>query len=91
MTANTENKHSKGPWSFQRCQSDLALYQLLDSTQRVIGFPRHGTGGIEDREEFEANARLIAASPSMYGYISRMADQGDSEAKSIMEAIHGNA
>jgi hypothetical protein len=35
-----------------------------------------------------ANARLIAASPTMAAYIQRKSDEGDEEAARIMEAIH---
>lgn len=38
----------------------------------------------------EANARLIAASPTMYEYIVRRAEIGDSEAKSILETINAS-
>lgn len=38
--------------------------------------------------EGAANARLIAASPTMANYIQRKADEGDEEAQRIMEAIH---
>lgn len=37
--------------------------------------------------EEEANARLIAASPTMYDFISRRAAEGDAEARKIMEAV----
>jgi hypothetical protein len=38
--------------------------------------------------ETRANARLIAAAPTMAGYIQRKADEGDAEAAAIMESIH---
>jgi hypothetical protein len=38
-----------------------------------------------------ADARLIAAAPTMAAYIEKRAAEGDVEAKSIMEAIHGDA
>jgi hypothetical protein len=39
--------------------------------------------------EGHANARLIAAAPTMAGYIARKAAEGDAEAAGIMEAVHG--
>lgn len=39
----------------------------------------------------EANARLIAAAPTMADYIRKRAAEGDAEAISIMEAVDGNA
>jgi hypothetical protein len=35
-----------------------------------------------------ANARLIAASPTMFDYVKRRADEGDAEAISIVENIN---
>lgn len=41
-----------------------------------------GSGGVE------ANARLIAAAPTMHEYIARRAEAGDNEAKKILESIN---
>jgi hypothetical protein len=41
--------------------------------------------------ELGANARLIAASPTMAEYIQRKADEGDEEAARIMETIHARS
>ena len=38
--------------------------------------------------ETRANARLIAASPTMYDYLVERAQSGDARAASIMEAIN---
>ena len=35
-----------------------------------------------------SNARLIAASPTMYEYLRKRAEDGDVEAKAIMESIN---
>lgn len=35
-----------------------------------------------------ANARLIAAAPTMHEYIAKRADAGDNEAKQILESIN---
>lgn len=35
----------------------------------------------------EANARLIAAAPTMYSYIAKKAAEGDSDAKDIIDSI----
>lgn len=40
-------------------------------------------------EQAEANARLIAAAPTMAAFIQKYADAGDAEAIAIMEAVHG--
>lgn len=42
-------------------------------------------------EEQAANARLIAAAPTMYAYIEQRAAEGDEEALTILGGIHANA
>lgn len=37
----------------------------------------------------EADARLIAASPSMYAYVATRASSGDTEAQRILAEVHG--
>ena len=39
-------------------------------------------------QQQEANARLIAAAPTMHEYIAKRADAGDNEAKQILESIN---
>lgn len=41
------------------------------------------------KEVAEANARLIAAAPTMYDFVKRYADGGDLSAKQIINDIHG--
>ncbi len=45
---------------------------------------------MEHAEEAKANARLIAASPTMHQYIAQRAAAGDGEALDIMEAINAS-
>ena len=51
--------------------------------------------GIDDRLpraiELAANARLIAAAPTMYEYIASSASNGCASALKILEAIHAGA
>ena len=49
---------------------------------------RLGMKGRRDTSEVEANARLIAAAPTMYEYIASSASNGCAEARKIMEAIN---
>ena len=39
----------------------------------------------------EANARVIAAAPTMFDYIAARASSGDTEAAMIIETIHVNS
>lgn len=57
--------HSSSTWRIKECASDPSLYQLLDASGVVIGFPRRGTGSRAERETLAANARLIAAAPEL--------------------------
>lgn len=49
---------------------------------------RHGLAGRRSGDEVAANARLIAASPTMYDYLVECAQSGDARAASIVEAIN---
>ena len=42
-------------------------------------------------EEDRANARLIAAAPTMFAFIGKRAAAGDADAQAIKEAIDGHA
>lgn len=42
-------------------------------------------GNILERDELIANARLIAASPSLYEYVAMCAASGDNKAKQLLE------
>lgn len=47
--------------------------------------------GCDADNEVIANARLIAAAPTMRDYIARKAGEGDAEARQILEAIDGHS
>ena len=86
-------KHTPGPWlvsldGFARkgwaacptvyaCDSDLR-YIAFCNDDMTVGEPTDN----------EANARLIAAAPTMHEYIAKRADAGDNEAKQILESIN---
>lgn len=86
-------KHTSGPWTVGNLEcSGLGKYaqivsngQFADIVARVC---------VEHKANFDlnkcgqANARLIAAAPTMAEYIKRRADAGDVEATTILEAIH---
>ncbi len=57
---------------------------LVDSTLDNMGDEFNLT------HEDHANARLIAAAPTMYNFVASRAGSGDNEAIAIMEAIDGN-
>ena len=68
--------HTPGPW---------LLWDYPDPQQAIMGgggFVAQTVGGND-----EANARLIAAAPTMYSYIEQRASNGDIEAAEIMQSV----
>lgn len=88
--------HTPGPWKFKRTHglSSDTWYVITDAdgfgpVVEVGGKDKSGQIAeakylITDPEKIEANARLIAASPTMYSYILKKAEEGDAEARSII-------
>lgn len=61
-----------------------------DSDYYLVG-PHDGDGIVYQpvvKLHSEANARLIAAAPTMYEYVASSASNGCAEARKIMEAIN---
>uniref|UniRef100_UPI001304B532 hypothetical protein n=1 Tax=Novosphingobium sp. HII-3 TaxID=2075565 RepID=UPI001304B532 len=74
----------------QRC-----IGLALEEDGSVFGYrlhPNDDDGSYFNLSGFcsEADARLIAASPTMYDYIAKRAQGGDQEASDIMEAINAS-
>lgn len=78
--------HTPGPWSLRR-----TIYFLTV----VAKGGKRGWRSICQLAYCEgrdlANARLIAAAPTMWAYLERRASSGDIEARQILEAIDVNA
>lgn len=80
----SETKHTPGPWSYSR------------QSPRVISLKRQHweVGSLENMKGVaiafrgEANARLIAAAPTMYDYIQIRAVSGDKDAAKILGEIN---
>jgi hypothetical protein len=70
--------HTPGPWTVGGGTGRLNQIAI----DPAIGCA-YGAG-----EEVVANARLIAAAPTMYDYIASSASNGCAEASKIMEAIN---
>lgn len=73
------SEHTAGPW--------VSLYpeafqvDAPGARTRIASLPH----SVSDQQE--ANARLIAAAPTMREYIERKAEDGDAEARAILETI----
>ena len=76
--------HTQGQWSIRDDDED-GVVSIVGNSQIVIALVRTAT--VEPGDD---NARLIATSPTMYEYIVRRAEIGDSEAKSILETINAS-
>lgn len=72
--------HTPGPWRAEKPE-------WMDHP-----IVMRGDGGVVakmiDRPTAEADAHLIAASPTMYDYLVERAQSGDARAASIVEAIN---
>jgi hypothetical protein len=97
MTAHNETKagHTPGPWSVKRGEGrysdQLYVESNIHSTPTVISGKDQIVQLTSFRDdhgrEVEANARLIAASPSLFDYVARKASEGDPEAVKLVEAV----
>lgn len=88
-------KHTPGNWFVGETHKDdegyteIAVMASVDGRMVapavvVLQFPN--VPGMQ-----EANARLIAAAPTMYDFIEQRAAQGDQEAIQILGGIHANS
>ena len=80
--------HTPGPWKFGKelgaRNGEWLVSFDAGSKGRGIAIAETRTGPGSE----EANARLIAASPTMYDYLVERAQSGDARAASIVEAIN---
>ena len=81
-------EHTPGPWKFYwrledgKANCGVFVEQHPGQALSICRAPQY-----ERREQWEANARLIASSPKMYEYIARKAKEGDSDATRIIATI----
>lgn len=76
------SKHTPGPW---RIGAPPPNGELTIGTEQGL-MVAVATTGLD--MPTEANARLIAASPSLYEFTLERAINGDTEAKSMLESLH---
>lgn len=76
--------HAPGPWLSEGWSHKRDCSVISARGQAIAGaFYMGGT------EQANANARLIAAAPTMYEYIESSASAGCATAKQILEQING--
>ena len=82
--------HTPGPWLTQWGAAQGGDGHHIIDTKDMGELSRIAVVLFHDDAEGEtrANARLIAASPTMYDYLVERAQSGDARAASIVEAIN---
>ena len=87
------NKHTPGPWTLTA--DPLHFHSLTtviggkESSQKN-GPPQQmivQVGGFAERQEAEANARLIAAAPEIHALLAMMAESGGNDAAKLLQEI----
>ena len=87
--------HTPGPWKLdgssitaQWEDGETVQVALLSTTRWAGTNPKEREASNRMKRENEANARLIAACPTMYNYVSRQANEGDKWAQKIIGKIN---
>ena len=80
--AETKSGHTPGPWSYEKSHPNAGSYATIRGAD---GEALCHIGLVMPADEHDA--RLIAASPTMYEYVRRKADEGDRYAAAIIAAI----
>lgn len=87
-------KGTPGPWIVVDMGGGSHPFYVRHEYRRRGGPNLHGSAGAVAKlpsskfHNAAANARLIAAAPTMHEYIAKRADAGDNEAKQILESIN---
>ncbi len=81
----SEGRFTSGPWKMRVPQpAEHPSYTVVDGNGKYVAqvaIRAHNSAGDD--------ARLIASSPTMYEYISKMAQEGDTDAAKIIANING--
>lgn len=76
-------QHTPGPWNVSEIESGCFIASETESGDVA----RVYMGSGKFTAEYKANARLIAAAPLMYEFISKLANGGNIEAKRIIATL----
>lgn len=76
----SEEKHTPGPWKHKEDNPTRIMGPDDETVAAVYG------GMVGDKFQL-ANARLIAAAPSIYEYIQNKAMDGDKDAQTFLESL----
>ena len=90
-------QHTPGPWTvaaFDGRAVGAPHSHIVGTDGRPVAYASAGRMNEADLNgagEASANARLIAAAPTLYDFVARISQSGDNEARQILEAINGHA
>jgi hypothetical protein len=90
MTTEKKVSHTPAPWSLlvEGDEDSCIVRTVMGTGNRPRNLSEVAlitTGSYSDEVE-DANAKLIAASPTMYAYIQKQAIEGDKEAQKIIKS-----
>ena len=77
-------QHTPGPWDVEPKGSRHFVDGPDGLTVAYLD-----RAGVRERAEIEANARLIAAAPTMFDYLTLLASRGNDEAHEIIKKVTG--
>ena len=82
--------HTPAPWQIEWNVAQCGAGHYITDSKDMAELSRIAAVLFHDDADGEtrANARLIAASPTMYDYLVERAQSGDARAASIVEAIN---
>ena len=82
--------HTPAPWLIEWNAAQGGEGHYITDSKDMVELSRIAAVLFHDDAvgETRANARLIAASPTMYSYLVELARSGDARATKIVEAIH---
>ena len=75
--------HTPGPWAYRPSNNG----HFIAGTGENSGYLAE-VRQCRSKQDIRADARLIAAAPTMYEYVASSASNGCAEARKIMEAIN---
>lgn len=83
-------EHTPAPWLIEWNAAQGGEGHYITDSKDMVELSRIAAVLFHDDADGEtrANARLIAASPTMYDYLVERAQSGDARAASIVEAIN---
>ncbi len=82
-------EYTEGPWVWGHSGIDGLWVGPFDETPVAIVPHDGGLEGVPSRDNSRNNARLIAAAPLMYKYLTVLAEGGDNKAHGIIKKITG--